>query len=83
MRRMSSVCPLLVLSDSGELCGDAYVWGNGILGQLGLGVRGSSKGRLRPTLVDALQQLHPSGIADVGAGGNFTVAVTAVLASSR
>lgn len=58
--------------------GNAYVWGNGILGQLGIGVRGTSKGRLLPTLVDQLFQQHPHGIVDVGAGGNFTVAVTSV-----
>ena len=57
---------------------NAYVWGNGILGQLGIGVRGTSKGRLLPTLVDQLFKQYPCGIVDVGAGGNFTVAVTAV-----
>mmetsp|Transcript_18907 Transcript_18907/g.26037 ORF Transcript_18907/g.26037 Transcript_18907/m.26037 type:complete len:685 (+) Transcript_18907:511-2565(+) len=55
---------------------NAYVWGNGILGQLGIGVRGTSKGRLLPTLVDLLFKQYPCGIVDVGAGGNFTVAVT-------
>ena len=60
------------------LCGNAYVWGNGILGQLGIGVRGTSKGRLVPTLVESLALEYPDGIADVGAGGNFTVAVTKV-----
>ena len=54
------------------------MWGNGILGQLGIGVRGTSKGRLLPTLVESLAMEHPDGIADVGAGGNFTVAVTKV-----
>lgn len=34
--------------------GDAFIWGNGMLGQLGLGRRGTSKGRLLPTLIPTL-----------------------------
>lgn len=55
---------------------DAFVWGNGILGQLGLGRRGTTKGRMLPTLVPKLHSLFPLGIADVAAGANFTAAVT-------
>lgn len=53
-----------------------YVWGNGMLGQLGLGIRGTSKGRLLPTLITYLQEEFPSGIIDVAAGHNFSVVVT-------
>lgn len=53
-----------------------YVWGNGMLGQLGLGLQGSSKGRLLPTLLTSLSTLCPLGIIDVSAGGNFSVAVS-------
>jgi alpha-tubulin suppressor-like RCC1 family protein len=56
---------------------DVYVFGNGALGQLGLGIRGTSKGRLLPTLIESLQHFYPKAIADVSAGGNFTVAVAA------
>ena len=56
---------------------DVYVFGNGSLGQLGLGVRGTSKGRLLPTLVAQLCSTHPLGIVDVATGGYFTMAVTA------
>ena len=55
---------------------DAYVFGNGSLGQLGIGIRGTSKGRLLPTLVEELFLHYPKGIVDVAAGGNFTVFVT-------
>ena len=55
---------------------DVYVWGNGMLGQLGLGRRGTTKGRLLPTLLMDLHKYHPLGIGDVAAGGNFTAAVT-------
>lgn len=55
---------------------DAYVWGNGVLGQLGIGRRGTSKGRLFPTLNSSLHQQFPQGIVDVAAGANFTVTVT-------
>lgn len=53
-----------------------YVWGNGMLGQLGLGLQGSSKGRLLPTLLNSLTTLCPLGIIDISAGGNFSVAVS-------
>jgi alpha-tubulin suppressor-like RCC1 family protein len=59
---------------------DVYTWGNGMLGQLGLGRRGTSKGRLLPTLVHYLEQSKLSdwlGCCDVGAGHNFTVCVGA------
>ena len=55
---------------------NAYIWGNGMLGQLGLGIRGTSKGRLLPTLISSLQEKFPNGIIDVSAGHNFTVVVT-------
>lgn len=55
---------------------DVYVWGNGMLGQLGLGRRGASKGRLLPTLVSHLQEKFPQGIVDVSAGHMFSSTVT-------
>jgi hypothetical protein len=55
---------------------DCYTWGNGVLGQLGHGRKGTSKGRLVPTLVEKISQLHPKGIVSVGAGANFSVVVT-------
>ena len=42
--------------------GDVYVFGNGALGQLGLGIRGTSKGRLWPTRVQYLHTKYPLGI---------------------
>jgi hypothetical protein len=56
--------------------GNAFIWGNGMLGQLGLGRRGTSKGRLLPTLIPSLAEAFPNRIIDVAAGHNFTVAVT-------
>jgi hypothetical protein len=53
-----------------------YVWGNGMLGQLGLGLQGSSKGRLLPTLLTTLSTLSPLGFIDLSAGGNFSVALS-------
>ena len=32
-----------------DVGGDVYAWGQGMLGQLGIGVRGTSKGRYRHT----------------------------------
>lgn len=64
---------ILVGSDVGA---DVYTWGNGILGQLGMGRRGTSKGRLSPTLISDLFKQFPLGVANVGAGANFSVAVT-------
>lgn len=55
---------------------DAFIWGNGVLGQLGLGRLGTSKGRLSPIVITDLALRHPEGIINVAAGGNFTVAVT-------
>jgi hypothetical protein len=55
---------------------DVYAWGNGTLGQLGIGIEGSSKGRLLPTLIEGLHNIFPMGVIDIAAGGNFTVAVT-------
>lgn len=55
---------------------DVYSFGNGTLGQLGIGIEGSSKGRLLPTLIEGLHDIYPMGIIDIAAGGNFTVAVT-------
>ncbi len=56
---------------------DVYVFGNGALGQLGLGLRGTSKGRLLPTLVPHLASAHPLGVVDIAAGGYFSMAVVA------
>ena len=42
--------------------GDVYVCGSGALGQLGLGRRGTSNGRLLPTLVPALRRALPCGV---------------------
>lgn len=55
---------------------NAYSFGNGTLGQLGIGIEGSSRGRLLPTLIEGLHNMYPMGIIDIAAGGNFTVAVT-------
>ena len=53
-----------------------YVWGTGILGQLGIGRRGTSKGRLFPTPLASLQDSHRTCVIDVACGDNFSVAVT-------
>ena len=53
-----------------------FVWGNGMLGQLGLGLKGTSKGRLLPTLLGTLAEECPLGIVDIAAGGNFSMAVS-------
>lgn len=64
------------LNDSGNKVGaSVYVWGNGMLGQLGLGLKGTSKGRLLPTLLTTLCDVAPLGAIDIAAGGNFSVAV--------
>lgn len=47
-----------------------------MLGQLGLGRLGTSKGRLLPTLNQPLHKQFPQGIIDISAGHNFTVALT-------
>lgn len=54
-----------------------FIWGNGMLGQLGLGLKGTSKGRLLPTLLTTLCDIAPQGAVDISAGGNFSVAVSA------
>eukprot|EP01031_Cornospumella_fuschlensis_P027499 gene27499-33210_t len=59
-----------------KLGADVYIWGNGVLGQLGLGRKGTTKGRLLPTLVPGLHAMFPAGIVDISAGANFTAAVT-------
>lgn len=55
---------------------DLYAWGNGILGQLGMGRKGTSKGRLLPNLIQELVYYHPQGIIDISCGENFSVAVS-------
>lgn len=70
---ISVVTTRMVLQDVG---GVLYSWGNGVLGQLGLGLRGTSKGRVLPTIVDTLNDEFPNQIRDIGAGANFSVAVT-------
>jgi hypothetical protein len=61
----------------GEVIGaDLYAWGIGVLGQLGLGLIGTSRGKPFPTLVAALHEKYPGGIVDMGAGANFSVAAT-------
>jgi hypothetical protein len=56
--------------------GDVYTFGNGVLGQLGHGRLGTTRGAMVPTLVKALQDKHPSGIISVGAGANFSAVVS-------
>jgi hypothetical protein len=61
----------------GELVGaDLYAWGIGVLGQLGLGLIGTSRGKPFPTLVTTLFEKFPGGIVDTAAGANFSVAAT-------
>lgn len=48
-----------------DIGADAYVWGIGILGQLGLGRRGTTKGRLLPTINPSLHYNFPNGIVSV------------------
>eukprot|EP01039_Chlorochromonas_danica_P009869 gene9869-10915_t len=55
--------------------GDVYVWGNGMLGQLGLGRRGTTKGRMVPTLLHSIQKQYPQGAISIAAGANFSVVV--------
>lgn len=57
---------------------DVFVWGNGILGQLGMGLLGTSKGRRLPTLLASLVDQFPLGIIDVSAGSNFSAVVTSL-----
>jgi hypothetical protein len=64
------------------IAADVYTWGNGMLGQLGLGRRGTSKGRLLPTLIHFFSGNnttngipHWRGAIDACAGHNFTVCV--------
>jgi hypothetical protein len=54
---------------------DVYGWGNGMLGQLGLGMKGTSKGRLFPTIIPFFQQNYPVGVTCVAAGANFSSVV--------
>ena len=59
--------------------GDVYAWGQGMLGQLGIGVRGTSKGRLTPTLIGDLKRYNYKRhlwVTEVTCGDNFSVAVT-------
>lgn len=78
-----SMCRAIDRSCSGGISvGDSvgcpvYIWGNGVLGQLGLGYKGTSKGRLFPTLLQHLSNVAPEGCRDISAGGNFSAAVTA------
>jgi alpha-tubulin suppressor-like RCC1 family protein len=62
-------------SASTHMGASVFVWGNGMLGQLGLGLKGTSKGRLLPTLLTTLCDVAPLGAVDISAGGNFSVAV--------
>jgi hypothetical protein len=55
-----------------NIAGYAYSWGSGMLNQLGLGARGSSKGRLLPTLIPFFQQNFPMQVTCVAAGANFS-----------
>lgn len=50
-----------------------YVWGNGMLGQLGLGRKGTGKGRLLPCLMEPFSD---NRVVDISCGANFSVAVT-------
>jgi hypothetical protein len=68
--------PAWSLSGGSRVGAAVYVWGNGVLGQLGLGLRGTSKGRLWPTLITSLFDMFPNEIVDIGAGANFSAAVT-------
>lgn len=68
--------PAWSLSGGSRVGAAVYVWGNGVLGQLGLGLRGTSKGRLWPTLITSLLEMFPNEIVDIGAGANFSTAVT-------
>lgn len=52
-----------------------YVCGNGILGQLGLGLLGTTKGKLFPTLLPFPDDAALLGAIDVSCGENFSVAV--------
>lgn len=54
---------------------NVYACGNGVLGQLGLGVLGTSRGRLYPALMTTLREINPLGAIDISAGDNFSVAV--------
>lgn len=69
---------LIVSSDAplNRIPASIYVWGNGMLGQLGLGLQGTSKGRLFPTLLSSFTELCPLGMIDISAGGNFSVAIS-------
>mmetsp|Transcript_14294 Transcript_14294/g.42853 ORF Transcript_14294/g.42853 Transcript_14294/m.42853 type:complete len:339 (-) Transcript_14294:1008-2024(-) len=53
---------------------EVFVWGNGILGQLGLGRRGITKGRLAPHRLAALDH---EAIVDLAAGANHSLALSA------
>eukprot|EP01042_Synura_sphagnicola_P001251 gene1251-1415_t len=55
---------------------NVYVWGSGMLGQLGLGRKGTTGGCLKPAVQAHLLESFPLGIRDISAGENFSVAVT-------
>ena len=56
---------------------DLYVWGNGVLGQLGLGRRGVTKGRLTPCLHPQLQTRGSlGGVRHAAAGANHSLCVS-------
>jgi hypothetical protein len=75
-RSTSGGLSVSTMASMNKIPSSVYVWGNGMLGQLGLGLQGSSKGRLLPTLLTSLTSLCPLGIIDISAGGNFSVAVS-------
>mmetsp|Transcript_15289 Transcript_15289/g.58193 ORF Transcript_15289/g.58193 Transcript_15289/m.58193 type:complete len:765 (+) Transcript_15289:212-2506(+) len=52
---------------------EVFVWGNGVLGQLGLGRRGISKGRLVP---HRLATLDDQNVIDIAAGANHSLALS-------
>ena len=77
--QMHSMCianrKSMVEDNEESLSADSFVftWGQGMLGQLGIGVRGTSKGRLVPTLNRTLEGLR---IVDIACGDNFSVALS-------
>lgn len=54
---------------------DVYAFGNHMLGQLGIGRKGTSKGRLFPTLIPFLHREFPTGTTFVAAGANFSAVI--------
>eukprot|EP01041_Mallomonas_annulata_P000366 gene366-669_t len=59
-----------------DIGADVFIWGSGILGQLGMGRKGTSKGRLSPTVIPDLLTLFPQGIIHAASGANFSVVVS-------